>query len=41
MLDEVDGVRTVVFMPLRDALRRGVAWTERRFWVMDLHVRGV
>jgi hypothetical protein len=41
MLDEVGGVRTVVFMPLRDALRRGVAWTERRFWVMDLHVRGV
>jgi hypothetical protein len=34
LLQEIDRVRMVVFMPLRDALRRGVAWTETRFWVM-------
>jgi hypothetical protein len=32
LLQEIDAVRMVVFMPLRDALRRGVAWTEKRFW---------
>jgi hypothetical protein len=36
LLQEIDGVRMVVFMPLRDALRRGVAWTEKRFWIMDV-----
>ena len=36
LLKEVHGVRTVVFMPLRDALRRGVAWIEKRFWIMNI-----
>ncbi|KAH4059226.1 hypothetical protein HBI62_053910 [Parastagonospora nodorum] len=36
LLQDLHGIRTVVFMPLRDALRRGVAWTEKRFWIMDI-----
>jgi hypothetical protein len=35
LLQEVDGVRMVVFMPLRNALRGGIPWTEKRYWVMD------
>ncbi|KAF2028741.1 hypothetical protein EK21DRAFT_90410 [Setomelanomma holmii] len=31
---EVGGVRTVVFLPLREALRRGVNWTEKAYWVV-------
>jgi hypothetical protein len=34
LLLDVYGVRTVVFLPLRDAVRRNVAWTEKKFWVM-------
>lgn len=34
LLLEIDGVRTIVFMPLRDDLRQGVAWPEKRFWLM-------
>jgi hypothetical protein len=36
LLQEIDGVRTLVFMPLRDALRRGIAWTEERYWLLDI-----
>jgi hypothetical protein len=35
LLLDVRGVRTVVFMPLRDPLRRGVHWREKRYWIMD------
>ncbi|KAF1848260.1 uncharacterized protein K460DRAFT_414843 [Cucurbitaria berberidis CBS 394.84] len=35
LLQDVDGVRTVVFLPLRDALRRGISWTDKQYWVMD------
>jgi hypothetical protein len=34
LLQEVDGVHMVVFMPLRNALRGGIPWTEKRYWVM-------
>ncbi|KAH7080699.1 hypothetical protein FB567DRAFT_111161 [Paraphoma chrysanthemicola] len=33
LLQEIDGVRTVVFVPLKEALRRGVQWTEKSYWV--------
>ncbi|KAH7081856.1 hypothetical protein BKA63DRAFT_221274 [Paraphoma chrysanthemicola] len=33
LLQEIDGVRTVVFVPLKEALRRGVEWTEKSYWV--------
>lgn len=35
LLQVIDGVRTVVFVPLREALRRGVDWTEEAYWVKD------
>jgi hypothetical protein len=35
LLQEIDGVRVVVFMPLRNALRGGIPWTEKRYWVMN------
>ncbi|KAF1916358.1 hypothetical protein BDU57DRAFT_496914 [Ampelomyces quisqualis] len=35
LLLEIGGVRTIVFMPLNDANRRGIAWTEKRFWIYN------
>jgi hypothetical protein len=32
-LQEIDGVRMVVFMPLRDALRRNVHWMKKGYWI--------
>jgi hypothetical protein len=34
LLQMVDGFRTLVFMPLRDDLRRGLKWHEKGFWLM-------
>jgi hypothetical protein len=34
LLQVVDGFRTLVFMPLRDDLRRGIKWHEKGFWLM-------
>jgi hypothetical protein len=36
LLQEVNGVRTVVFMPLSDAVWGGIAWTDKRFWVCNI-----
>jgi hypothetical protein len=33
-LQVVDGFRTLVFMPLRDDLRRGLKWHEKGFWLI-------
>jgi hypothetical protein len=33
-LMSVDGVDTVVFMPLQDAHRRNIGWKDMRFWTM-------
>jgi hypothetical protein len=35
LLLKIGGIRTVVFMPLRDDLRPGVAWHEKGFWLLD------
>lgn len=35
LLHEIDGIKTIVFLPLRDALRRNVSWHEKRHWVMQ------
>lgn len=34
LLQDVNGVPTLVFMPLHDMVRVGARWCERRFWVM-------
>jgi hypothetical protein len=34
LLMSVDGVDTVVFMPLPDAHRRNIGWKDTRFWTM-------
>ncbi|KAJ4375331.1 hypothetical protein N0V83_002417 [Neocucurbitaria cava] len=34
LLQEVQGVRTIVFLPLLDELRRGISWKDERYWVV-------
>ncbi|KAL5118414.1 hypothetical protein ACEQ8H_003590 [Pleosporales sp. CAS-2024a] len=33
LLQEVNGTRRIVFVPLRLSLRRGVAWTKKQYWI--------
>lgn len=35
LLSVIDGTGMLVFLPLRDQLKRGVKWTEKRSWVME------
>jgi hypothetical protein len=34
LLLDIGGVRTVVFVPLRQTLREGVRWKEKKFWIV-------
>lgn len=31
----INGVPTLVFMPLKDEMRLGASWTEKRYWVLN------
>ncbi|CAO2654452.1 Nn.00g111850.m01.CDS01 [Neocucurbitaria sp. VM-36] len=35
LLQDVDGVRTIVFLPLQDSLRKGISWKDKRYWALD------
>lgn len=36
LLQDIDGIRTIVFVPLHANLRRGVKWANKKFWMQEM-----